>query len=430
MGRISVLVWVSLFATPCLAADCGRIISASGSVEVLRTPTKTTVEANPPRAAFPIGANDIIRCDDIIATRERSSAVLLIPRGKLAIGANTKITIAKYANEEKPDANLIDLFFGQLRSLINKKKSTPEASKFQVRTPTAVTGVRGTDFFVSYDEKTKVTQQATLDGEVEVTRVAKSAAEEVAAPTIVSAGQQVTVTEATTAIETAPMNDAVKTKIRATSILVQKDADFVSMGAVTKPAAKPDTSASADDVVASYRAPRWIFSIGPSDGEVNHASGNFDGSKMHGHSLMVEHQKPLEKRSLLMNVNYIEIEDENSNMANIRNRLKILSFEGGLRIWHDHKWSPFIKAGLGYLRNDVEIMGTKNEWEYLSLVGVAGVEGIFKPFTWTTAGLYGAVDGRLNQTLFVLGKDNPSNFEDESLNAFIVTLRAGISLEF
>lgn len=421
--RVIIFFIIFGFAFNSLAADCGRILAATGSVEVLRTPTKSTDEANPPRVAFPISANDIIRCDDIIQTRERSSAVLLIPRGKLAIGANTKITIAKYSNEAKPDANLIDLFFGHLRSLITKKKtaSSSEASqKFQVRTPTAVTGVRGTDFFVSYDEKTKLTEQATLEGQVEVT-TAKTTA-----PVVVSAGEQVSIDSKTETVQVAPINEAVKTKIRSVSVIVQKDADFIEVSAPLKAVAEAVPTKT--DVL--YKGTRWVLAVGPTNGEVNHASGAFDGDGISGHSLMIERQKQKKQRSLLMAVNLLEVEDDNINESNIRNSLTALSLEGGLRIWHANKWSPYIKAGLGYLRNEAHIFGIRNKWEYAALVGAVGIDGIFKPFIWQTAGIYAAVDGRLNQTLFILDDDTPSNLEDESLNAFFVTLRLGISVEF
>lgn len=413
-------------ATASLAADCGRILTMSGTVEVLRTPTKSTVEASPPRVAFPISANDVIRCDDIIVTGERSSAVLIIPRGKLAIGANTKITIAKYANEKKPDANLIDLFFGQLRSLITKKKPSSDSDtpqKFQVRTPTAVTGVRGTDFFVAYDEKTKVTEQATLEGEVEVTPNGAAATADPVAPVVVRAGQQVSVGDKAMAVEVAPISDNVKTKIRATSTLIQKDADFVGVeSSLTKEDKK--------EVAERLAATRWIFAFGPSGGEVKHSSGSVGGSGISGESLVIERQKPKKTRSLLMGLNLLEAEEGSFNAPNSRSRLSVLSFESGLRIWHTNKWSPYIKAGLGYLRNDAEVFGTSNKFEYVALVGAVGIDAIFKPFNWQSVGIYTAADGRLNQTLFEIGKDNPSNLEDGSLNAFFVTLKAGISAEF
>ncbi len=416
---------ILLLTSSAFAADCGRIISASGSVEVLRTPTKTTAEADPPRAAFPIAANDVIRCDDIIITHERSSAVLLIPRGKLAIGANTKIMIAKYLNEAKPDANLIDLFFGQLRSLITKRKPGAEpASKFQVRTPTAVTGVRGTDFFVSYDEKSQVTEQATLEGQVEVTPQATSKSGAAAsAPVLVSAGEQVSVNATADAVQVAPISEAVKIKVRSTSLLIEKDADFAKFESV------PKGSESEKPKDALYKSPRWIVAVGPTTGKVKHASGTFNNNELHGQSLLIERQKPLGKRSLLMAANLTEIKNHD-NGGQIQSNLTTLSFESGIRIWHANKWSPYIKAGLGYLRSEAHILGQGNSWEFVSLMGAVGIDGIFKPFIWNSAGLYAAIDGRLNQTLFLTAKDNPSNIDDGSLNAFLVTLRLGISFDF
>jgi hypothetical protein len=49
-----------------------------------------------------------------------------------------------------------------------------EKSKFIIKTPTAVAGVRGTQFITMYDAKTKVTEIITLRGQVALTSLATS----------------------------------------------------------------------------------------------------------------------------------------------------------------------------------------------------------------------------------------------------------------
>ena len=45
--------------------------------------------------------------------------------------------------------------------------------RLRITTPSAVAGVRGTDFFVSHNPNTAITEQATIEGTVEVQRAVK-----------------------------------------------------------------------------------------------------------------------------------------------------------------------------------------------------------------------------------------------------------------
>jgi hypothetical protein len=63
--------------------------------------------------------------------------------------------------------SLIELLRGKLSSLVGEY-SHGTGSKYEVKTPTAVCGVRGTEFVITYNADTDVTEVVGLSGQVEV----------------------------------------------------------------------------------------------------------------------------------------------------------------------------------------------------------------------------------------------------------------------
>ncbi len=64
------------------------------------------------------------------------------------------------------EPSTINLLYGKVRALVNKKEKTKDSS-FKVLTKTAVAGVRGTDFMVSYIKEIDESQIICIDGEVD-----------------------------------------------------------------------------------------------------------------------------------------------------------------------------------------------------------------------------------------------------------------------
>jgi hypothetical protein len=63
--------------------------------------------------------------------------------------------------------SLIELLRGKVRSLVGEYYHTV-GNRYEVKTPTAVCGVRGTEFVMSYDADTEATEVVGLSGHVEV----------------------------------------------------------------------------------------------------------------------------------------------------------------------------------------------------------------------------------------------------------------------
>lgn len=93
----------------------------------------------------------------------------MIDNNEINISPDSQLVFQKYEYDDKLKKKdvLLNVIYGKVRSKV-KQKYDGKTSKFQVKTPAAVAGVRGTDFLTSYDQKTKSTNVVTFEGEVTV----------------------------------------------------------------------------------------------------------------------------------------------------------------------------------------------------------------------------------------------------------------------
>jgi hypothetical protein len=115
-----------------------------------------------------------------VETKEASrTKILFIDDTILSVGANTRVTIDEHVFD--PERNLrqvtVSMGLGTLRALVGK--AFGPGSRFEVRTPTAVAGVRGSYFIVSVPSL-DVTEIIVLEGEVAVRNILAAVAGEVA----------------------------------------------------------------------------------------------------------------------------------------------------------------------------------------------------------------------------------------------------------
>lgn len=90
---------------------------------------------------------------DRIITGKDSSATLEIDEDKeIRIGESTQVNVSELQGsiQEQNDQTGLNLFIGKLWTSIKKKLNI--RSKFEIKTPTTVMGVRGTKFYVNSDE--------------------------------------------------------------------------------------------------------------------------------------------------------------------------------------------------------------------------------------------------------------------------------------
>ncbi|HEX4925723.1 MAG TPA: FecR family protein [Bdellovibrionales bacterium] len=107
--------------------------------------------------------------DTVLAGKDARAKIVMKDKNVLNISPESKILIEKYvANEQTNDKNVVlNVLYGKVRSTVNQKYDG-EKNKFHVKTPSAVAGVRGTDFISSYRPEVKKAEFITFEGRVEV----------------------------------------------------------------------------------------------------------------------------------------------------------------------------------------------------------------------------------------------------------------------
>ncbi|MEW5693994.1 MAG: FecR domain-containing protein [Candidatus Hydrogenedentota bacterium] len=112
--------------------------------------------------SFPIGMNDIIKVND-----DSLCEITFKDKSIITLEENTQIEIKELRIKDRKKNIKLHLDYGNLNSLVEKISSW--GSYFEIESPAAVVGVRGTEFDVSYEKEDEV-EVDVYDGEVEVGR--------------------------------------------------------------------------------------------------------------------------------------------------------------------------------------------------------------------------------------------------------------------
>ena len=146
MRRTLILLASMGFAGAALAADIGLVKVAQGRVEIQRA-----------GATLPASVGTAVQASDIIVTGADSAAGITFTDNSLvSVGANSVFAIDKYRFDTTTHAGEFEgnLKRGKLAAVSGKMvKQSPESMK--IRTPSAIMGVRGTEFVVQVDEPAK-----------------------------------------------------------------------------------------------------------------------------------------------------------------------------------------------------------------------------------------------------------------------------------
>ena len=142
--RIVYLAAALAFTGSAIAADIGQIKVARGDVQIQRGATKEAAK---------VGMG--IQASDVVLTGTDGSAGLTFTDNSLvSVGPNSVFAIDKYSFDSTTHAGEFEgnLKRGKLAAVSGKMvKQSPESMK--IRTPSAVMGVRGTEFVVQVDER-------------------------------------------------------------------------------------------------------------------------------------------------------------------------------------------------------------------------------------------------------------------------------------
>lgn len=138
-----------LFALSAMASEpVGKVSSLEGVVDVLRG-------GQLPAIAVKVG--DPVFEKDVIRTKSNGKAEVTFNDGNvIRVAPSSRIDISEYNAKEGSNKAVITLPRGKIQSVVNKDiaKSIAVSGKstYEVRTPNAVAGVRGTDYFVFHNQ--------------------------------------------------------------------------------------------------------------------------------------------------------------------------------------------------------------------------------------------------------------------------------------
>lgn len=100
------------------------------------------------RNAKPLAVKDTLQWNDLLKTDPRGRVRAGLTDGSiLSVGSNSELRVVQH--DASSQQTLIDLNYGKLRNQV--VKITQPGGKYEVKTPNAVIGVIGTDFYVGYD---------------------------------------------------------------------------------------------------------------------------------------------------------------------------------------------------------------------------------------------------------------------------------------
>lgn len=115
-------------------------------------------------------AQVFLKDGDMIKTGRGSSVSIILPDGtEIRLAPNSEFTYE--AKEVSAGVFMINLISGKMRAF--HKWTDRMKRKFEVRTPTAVTSVRGTDFIVDYNTEKNMTTIYLYEGIVDVNTTAR-----------------------------------------------------------------------------------------------------------------------------------------------------------------------------------------------------------------------------------------------------------------
>lgn len=93
--------------------------------------------------------------------------IVMADKNVINISPNSQLVIEKYVNDGSNKNVELNVLKGKVRASVEERYDG-EKNKFNVKTPSAVAGVRGTDFITGYNPSTRISEVITFSGIVAV----------------------------------------------------------------------------------------------------------------------------------------------------------------------------------------------------------------------------------------------------------------------
>src|SRR3990172_7961051 len=162
-----------LFASTLLAANkkpIGAVVAWTGDVYIYHEGESQGAKIK--------GMEGIYSQDTIITSNRSRVKILMKDDSILSLGENGRLVIKDYLLEEASDERVstFKIFAGKVRTLVGRVFRGGK-SHFRIETPTAIAGIKGTDFIVSTTEGES--EIVSISGEVAVRNISPSTPDEI-----------------------------------------------------------------------------------------------------------------------------------------------------------------------------------------------------------------------------------------------------------
>ena len=137
----------------------GVLKVVKGNVQVKSGKTGTSKQAKLGVKVYPT--------DTVITSKDSRAKIVMVDKNEINVSPDSQIIIQNYEFDPKENKKnvLLNVIYGKVRSKVNQKYDG-KTSKFQVKTKSAVAGVRGTDFLASFSRQNNSTNIVTFEGRV------------------------------------------------------------------------------------------------------------------------------------------------------------------------------------------------------------------------------------------------------------------------
>ncbi len=143
------------------AVTKGSFLVVKGEIKVVRGKNESVA---------PKVGTTVYPGDTIISASNARAKIMMEDRNVIHISPNTEVKIETYINDGQQKNVELSLKEGKVRNEV-KQVYDGEQNKFLIKTPTAVAGVRGTNFITSFDTASNQTKIITFSGKVELTNI-------------------------------------------------------------------------------------------------------------------------------------------------------------------------------------------------------------------------------------------------------------------
>jgi hypothetical protein len=143
MRKALILIAALGFSSSVLAAEIGLVKVSKGKAEIQRGSQKI-----PAKVGTSLQASDVV-----VTGADGTAGITFTDNSLVSVGPNSVFAIDKYRFDTTTHAGVFEgnLRQGRLAAVSGKMvKQSPESMK--IRTPSAIMGVRGTEFVVQVDE--------------------------------------------------------------------------------------------------------------------------------------------------------------------------------------------------------------------------------------------------------------------------------------